>query len=419
MKKTILLFISAAFIFLKASGAECFETDDISIHGFLSQGYLKTDHNNYLADTEDGTFQFNEFGINFTAPILDDFRVGMQFFGRDLGPEGNDEVVVDWAYGDYRWRDWLGIRFGKMKLAYGLYNEIREMDMLRTSVMLPQSVYTELWRDALSSIKGLGFYGNSPSSLMGSFSYEYQIGVLAFKNDGGFSKAFEDALSYLNIDVKDIDHDYAYTYALTWETPFDGLRFRLSGHDIYGLRINADASGFIPYDLNRDGIITPGEGLPVKSIDYRTVKQKAWIISAEYAYRDLVIAGEYLEGDFQGRMNIGYGFALRPSLPVKGWYLAISYRCNPVLSLGLSYSDLYPNTNDEDGDLQVANGRTDFEAWLKTWTFSSRFDINKSWVVKFETSYNDGWGAYDSMGNKADDLERYWWLFAAKATLSF
>ena len=87
--------------------------------------------------------------------------------------------------------------------------------------------------------------------------------------------------------------------------------------------------------------------------------------------------------------------------------------------MALTYSDYTPNMYDEDGNQQVKAGKNDFEAWLKTWTVSSRFDLNESWLLKLEASYNDGFGAYDSMGNNSAELEQYWWLFAAKATVRF
>ena len=59
----------------------------------------------------------------------------MQLLGRKFGSERDPSVVVDWAYGDYRWRDQLGLRAGRIKLPYGLYNQERDVDMLRTSVL--------------------------------------------------------------------------------------------------------------------------------------------------------------------------------------------------------------------------------------------------------------------------------------------
>ena len=53
----------------------------VDIHGFISQGYLKTDHNNYLAQSEKGSFQFNEMALNFGTDLTENLRFGCQFFG--------------------------------------------------------------------------------------------------------------------------------------------------------------------------------------------------------------------------------------------------------------------------------------------------------------------------------------------------
>ncbi|MEZ4526471.1 MAG: hypothetical protein R2941_11180, partial [Desulfobacterales bacterium] len=76
MKKIWMLHILCILVVSVCAGpANAFELGDIEIHGFISQGYLLSDHNNYMADTEDGTFQFNETGISFGTELLDQLRV--------------------------------------------------------------------------------------------------------------------------------------------------------------------------------------------------------------------------------------------------------------------------------------------------------------------------------------------------------
>ncbi|MEZ4527840.1 MAG: hypothetical protein R2941_18145, partial [Desulfobacterales bacterium] len=120
MKKMTIVSILA--VFFAAGSAFAWDMKQIQIHGFVSQGWLKSDNNNYyFADTEDGTFQFNEMGLSFASELTDDLRIGIQLLSKDLGEFGNNDVEIDWAYGDYRFRNWLGVRAGKIKLANGLY----------------------------------------------------------------------------------------------------------------------------------------------------------------------------------------------------------------------------------------------------------------------------------------------------------
>ena len=100
-----------------AGNAFAIETELGDVHGFLSQGYLKSDDNNYYADTEDGTFHFREMGINLSGWITSGLRGGIQFVLTDLGDTGNNEVYVDWAYLDYHWQPWLGARAGRINSA--------------------------------------------------------------------------------------------------------------------------------------------------------------------------------------------------------------------------------------------------------------------------------------------------------------
>ncbi|GBC63154.1 hypothetical protein DENIS_4147 [Desulfonema ishimotonii] len=104
MKKGVLWTAVICAVILSGSNASAAELGGVDIHGFISQGYLKSDDNNFLGNSEDGSFQFNEMGINFSRELTDKLRIGVQFFSRDLSAVGNNDVVVDWAYGDYRWR---------------------------------------------------------------------------------------------------------------------------------------------------------------------------------------------------------------------------------------------------------------------------------------------------------------------------
>src|SRR3954447_17862491 len=84
----------------------------VEIHGFVSPGFIVTTGNNYLAKSKRGSFEFSEVGINFTVPITEKLRTGVQLFARDLGPTGNYSPKADWYYLDYRFDDWFGIRAG-------------------------------------------------------------------------------------------------------------------------------------------------------------------------------------------------------------------------------------------------------------------------------------------------------------------
>src|SRR5260370_34218163 len=79
----------------------------LQLHGFISQGFLVTTANDYLAHSSRGSFEFSEAGLNFTMPVSDRFTLGLQLFARKLGPIGDYKATFDWDYLDYHFRDWL------------------------------------------------------------------------------------------------------------------------------------------------------------------------------------------------------------------------------------------------------------------------------------------------------------------------
>jgi hypothetical protein len=204
MKKKIVFLLSFLLFASYCSVSLAMEfdmLDNVDIHGFISQGYLKSTDNNFLAKTEDGTSQFNEMGINFSTDVTERLRMGVQIFARDMGTIGNNELILDWAVADYRFRDWLGLRAGNMKLVNGLYNETRDIDMIRTNIFLPQSVYNESWRESSTLIQGIGVYGEVPMGLVGSLSYDGQYGTINMAPDKGAARLAEDQWPLDMVDI--------------------------------------------------------------------------------------------------------------------------------------------------------------------------------------------------------------------------
>ena len=114
----------------------------VQIHGFVSQGFVYTDRNNWLTmHSSHGSGAFTDFGANVSMQVTDKFHFGAQVYDRNLGNLGEWHPSLDWAFADYRFQSWLGIRAGKVKTVFGLYNDTQDLDFLHTFALLPQSVY--------------------------------------------------------------------------------------------------------------------------------------------------------------------------------------------------------------------------------------------------------------------------------------
>jgi hypothetical protein len=349
----------------------------VQIHAFVSQGALLTTANNYLAYTERGSLDFTEAGINFTKQLDDKLTVGTQLFAQDLGPTGNYRANFDWLYLDYHWRDWLGLRAGRVKLPFGIYNETQDVDAAQPVVLLPQSVYPEADRQFLLAQNGLDLYGYLPIGRAGSLDYEGYFGTLYFSLPSVIGEQFSP-----------VDVPYIGGGRVMWDTPVEGLR--------------AGASAFhamLDFTAQIDGVPQP------ITVD---LTQTQWLASVEYAHDDFLIDAEY------GRSRSHVTESEVPSVreTAEHGYVLAGYHWRPWLMTTLYYSLEYPHVGDHNG---IANQQHDA-------ALSFRFDITAHWIVKLEAHFMRGTAELDpSLNNNLplSDLTNQWALFAAKTTAYF
>ncbi|MCP4353173.1 MAG: hypothetical protein GY795_47590 [Desulfobacterales bacterium] len=411
--KNILIALLVFFSGMVSENIYAFDLEkklnSIDIHGFISQGFIKSDRNNLYARAEDGTFQFSEFGINFYSELADHLHAGIQFFSMDMGDVGNNEIMVDWVFGDYRWKDWMGFRAGKIKVPYGFYNYTRDADMVRTNIFLPQSVYNVSTRDSVNALRGIGIYGHLFPSVLGSVSYEIQYGEMYIDGDGALARFLENALSQSlqlpELDITEFDIGNTYTGSLIWKTPLEGLRL----------------GGCIMRFDGKADFKTP-EGTP---LPYDIESSELTTLSIEYTYENLVLAAEYLkaETDTVTRRYIQTGqVPVIIKIPVKastkGYYFSAAYRFADWFELGTYYSVYYPNKNDKQGENFEARGQPGYKAWLKDIVVSTRFDINEYWIFKLEGHFIDGAATMLSKHNP-DGVDKNSFLLAVKVTYNF
>lgn len=419
------------------------ELEKVAIHGFISQGYFQSDKYDYLGKSKKGSFEFNEIGLNFTSQLNDDLRIGVQLFAMDLGRFGNDEITVDWAFGDYRLHNMLGIRAGKFKVAHGLYNETRDIDAVRTHIFMPRSVYDPATRDTHGGMKGINAYGELP----GGFSYHASYGVVPGKTDNAIGTALGEfsvftaqdtlqaqvAASLIAAGVPPAtaenmaaayvgNTDFSYenqnvrvsnskNFALRWAPTFlDGLKLSAT---YFGSQVEFDTS--LTIDAPADPIITGGIK-PDPVTTYQTLKLdevSGTVFSLEYMWNNLLMAGEY--------QLVKVDVADANTQDIVGWYAGASYRFTHWFELGGYYSDYNTDRDDKDGQIWVSRGQPAAKRWIHDTCLSARFDFNEFWIFKAEAHAMRGlYGvAYEKYINPGDTPDEGWWLFAGKITYSF
>lgn len=405
MRKTVISIFVALTIVSFIGPCWAVESMGVDIHGFISQGYLKTTDNNFIADSKDGTFEFNEIGINFSNKLSDRMRFSVQLFARDFGETDDSEIRIDFAYGDYFFKDWLGVRFGQLKAPHGLYNETRDIDMLRNSIFLPQSVYQEVVRSSTLSLQGVGLYGHLDMHAVGGLSYQAMYGTQTISQNSRMAEALVGYPSDL-YDNENIDVDTKYAGNIVWATPLEGLRLGVSYDNVKMSLLGRWNTTLIP-GLIEEGMAT--------WMDYD--KYENWVYSLEFTWRDLMLMGEYIQTNKVYEIS----FLGEDDSQPDGWYAGLTYRFADWFELGGYYSESHNNIE----VVGILPELPDYYDYLKDVCVTTRFDINPYWVFKLEYHSFTGSQGLSARDNPEsgfftlDFFEKDWTMVAAKMTVSF
>lgn len=363
----------------------------VQIHSSISQGYLKSTDNNWIGETEKGTFHFNEFLFNVSCNITDKLQAGIQVMSRDLGPIMNNEPKIDWAFADYSWLNELGLRIGRVKVPYGLYNESRDVDTARISILLPQAVYQDRARDFTTSIDGFGVYGNISIGIAGSLDYQFVYGKLDVDSSSALIGRAESQGGMVSGSASGKVEDM-YFSTLTWATPLDGLMIGASYQEVKPKYEGSHSSG---------------------SALFRNDHLTRWVASLEYTWNDLVLAAEYMDSKLESEKTG------RPDSQIKpmGWYVSASYRFSNWFAQEVYYSELYNNKDDKNGSSRRDLAIKGFQKDVATY---SRFDINDYWLIKAGVTFSNGVGGCQLSELPNDDsVKKNWMMYQIKTTVFF
>jgi len=342
----------------------------VYVHGFLSQGFAFSNHNNYLTmDTSDGDFHFTDAALNLTSPITDKFRVGAQAYDRKIGKLGEGHLALDWAYGDYRFKRWLGMRVGKIKTVSGLYNDTQDDEFLQTWALMPQSIYPLDLRSTLLAHTGADLYGDISLHRAGSLSYAGFWGRVPYDNTSGWVYANKD-IQYPVVSIKETN----FGGDLRWKTPVHGLTT--------GFSYLVDHEHWLGTETFNNGIpyifITPKQRRRVGYVDYQVGK---WHLTGE----GMVNPNDaWLWDKVDKWFSYPYGYL--------GWYVSAAYRINKRFEVG-SYNSQYEFTG-----IPAPDHLFDRAACL-------RVDFNNHWDLKVEGHYMSG------DGGAADGAAHGFYLF--------
>ena len=368
---------------------------DLQVHGFFSLTLVNTSDNNFFGQSDDRiSNNFSEVGLNSSWRLTPDVQVSAQLLSHRAG--GTDDGGVRLDYGLLDWTAMSseqgrgGVRLGRVKTAYGLYNKTRDVPFTRPSIILPQSIYFDRTRNLTVSADGAEIYLERYDEA-GSLSASFALGQPQTDTE-----AATVALVGLN-PPGHLDAKLAPDFQAIYEGA--GGRYRLGFTALHlDLRYKpgyADRLGSGRFKL------TP----LIFSAQYNA---ENWSLTSEYASRRISVKdfGPYFyNGDAVG----------------ESYYLQGTYRLAPKWEAILRYDVYYADKNDRDGsDFAAATGLPGFTRYAKDWTVGVRFDVTPQFMLRAEAHRVDGTGFLAVQDNPDPrDLRRYWDNFMLLGSFRF
>jgi hypothetical protein len=385
----------ATLFYLPGGGLSAAETATydgmFQIHGFLTQAYVKTTDNSFFGDSEDGSFDFRELGINASFRFSPQMMASAQVLSRSAGEMYDGSLDLDFAQFDYTFHmdeyNRLGVLLGRTKNPFGFYNNTRDVASTRPGIFMPQAIYWDRVRNMVLSSDGGQLYGETRR---GNHLFELRVIAGTTPIDENVEKTYISS----PLDPKMENDGITLGGRLLYE--WDGGRFRLA---------LSSASLVLDAETN---LLSPGE----IGIDYR-------ILSAQYNNGPLSLTLEYVEepidyDGFDGMLDVA-------DTTLDGYYLQGSYRLHEDWELFARYEESHYDRNDENGEKSSARlGSPPHSFYSQLWTMGILWEPTQHLMVRAEFSQVEGSIFLSSLENPVPgDIKRDWNLFSLLVSYSF
>lgn len=353
------LFIAIAvlaFYSVRGFAESQFLPEEIQIHGFLTQGFFHTSDNNVYGQSDDGISPgLSEIGLNVNYQPWHNLRFAAQGLYRRAGDVDTGSVRLDYGLADLTLFEYgsgkVGIRGGRIKNPFGLYNDTRDVSFTHPTILLPQGIYFDRSRSLLISADGGSFYAEQRTDF-GDFNFKFNVGmpsrdlkeiqtvVLGTQNAQGSFETKPAIATQLSYEINGGEYIFAVSYT---DFEFD----------------------FIP--ASREKVVPQNRS-----------RIQPLLFSAQYNGENFTLTGEY-----EYRWNMLGRFAAQGGKFVtESWYVEGSYRIMPQLQATVRYDTISVDKSDRDGLGAEALGFPRHVAFAQDWVFGLRWDITPSWMVR-------------------------------------
>jgi len=390
MKKQKLLLLSSLLLSILSGAAFALESESNdwfqrnSWSAFVSQTAIYSSDYNFLSQSDDElSFDMWEAGFLFSTAVIDQLNFSAQILGRKVSESNGNDLRVDYAFFSYpiyqSMNDKIGLRLGRIRSSYGLYNETRDIPHTRTAIVMPQSIYFDMTRNSFYSADGIELFGYRDFD-------DQRLSAQIF-----ISKPVADEDETGEVEIlqpRNLEGKKSILAKISYGSEYDGLR-----------------ASFTYYRPEYEVDVTLSRGPITIQDDNSSFYSESMITSLEYNQFDWALTVEYLRhkffqnipslGDIPGQTadNTGYEEA---------FYLQGLYRVNEQWETYLRYDST---------ERRKSGTLADGEKWHDI-NLGGSFRPNDNWLLRAEVHYIDGLARLLSRDNTFSEKQDPYWTAA-------
>lgn len=359
-------YFSMILICVEQAQAEELKLSNQQWHGFISQGLIDVNGSDFVNNKGSISSKLTEMGINTSVQLLSNLRFATQAVYLDGGNRYSkgariDYLLLDWTLlNKNNWQ--ANLYLGRFKNVHWLYSSVRDIPFARPSIILPQSVYFDGFRDIAVGGDGAAFKLSYSDDNYGYFDVNFSFGASPLSKEQG-------QIILSKLALGDVKQNFDSQGSFYWRPAFSPWRFGLSLLD----------SDFNYQSMKQDFFADGKFSIQFYTLNVLYEGEK-WEFSGEVFQERFVTKGFYHSQFLQDHLG-------------QGAYLQTRYQFNEDFILLARYEKFYINKEDKKGkQLEIdSTGEIPYYfAFQNDFVFSLSYDLFNNCKVRLEHHWING-----------------------------
>ncbi len=370
--------------------------ETIRPHGFISQGLIKTDHNRFFGKSDNTSWELTDIGLGGSWRTSPKLQLSAQALYRQAGDLAPGGIQLDYTILNYSVVNTsdlgIGARLGRLKNPYGFFNETRDVASTKPSILLPESIYLDPFRNAFHSSDSVSLHG--------------------YKSLGQHLLQADLLIGYPNFD--DISEAMLIPSQAGGNLTNTGLSVARTILELDAGRMRIGAS----YAYTDSKIDPNPHPIPTLTLLPGAIEVTFKLLSFEYNHNQWQFTTEYQLLDLEYKDIAGPNSVSKRT--AQSYYYQVKLAANTHLNWILRYDVYYPNRDDKSGTLNPAQGLPTFDAYAKDFTLGMQYQFTNNWMIAAELHQVAGVAWLSSIENpNKNELKEDWNLFSLQVSYKF